>query len=188
MKRTFTGITLLGILIMVFLSGYFIGSHKVLEVRQKPVLGIDDKSKIEEQRINEKSQIVMEKEYKRCQHVVISDFEPKEQLLGKSYSEISRIYSPQNGFTVSLQDDTLCIHQIIDDWCPLDKEKYRLKEYQGKLAVYQGPDEDNEVLLRVTSISMETLPAEIQSAIREGKYEFNNEELLNDALENLDEY
>ena len=176
MKRTFTGITLLGILIMVFLSGYFIGSHKVLEVRQKPVLGIDDKSKIEEQRINEKSQIVMEKEYKRCQHVVISDFEPKEQLLGKSYSEISRIYSPQNGFTV------------IDDWCPLDKEKYRLKEYQGKLAVYQGPDEDNEVLLRVTSISMETLPAEIQSAIREGKYEFNNEELLNDALENLDEY
>lgn len=188
MKKNITGIALLGILIMVFLGGYFLGSHKVLEIRQKPVLGIEDRGGLEEKRIDRDRQVILEKEYKRCQHVVISDFTDKEQLLGKSMEEISRIYSPQNGFTLSWQDDTLYIRQLIDDWCPLDKNKYRLKEYQGRIAVYQGADKNNDLLLRVTSISMEALPVVIQEAIKKGEYEFENEELLNDALENLDEF
>lgn len=188
MKKTFTGITLLGLFLMVFFGGYFIGSYKVFEVKQKLVLGVDEDKQLDIERIDENSQIIMEKEYQRCQHIVISDFEPKEQLLGKSLDEIRRIYSPQNGFSLSLQNDTLCIRQSIDDWCPQDKGKYRLKEYQGRVAVYQGADEKNEVLQRVTAINMQALPIDIQKAIREGDYEFQNEELLNDALENLDEY
>lgn len=65
---------------------------------------------------------------------------------------------------------------------------YRLKEYQGRVAIYQGPDSSNDKLLRVTNLPMASLPEDIQEKIRQGSYEFTSEEALNDALENFDEY
>ena len=65
---------------------------------------------------------------------------------------------------------------------------YRLKEYHGRVAIYQGPDPDNDKLLRVTNLPVDALPKEVQDKIRTGSYEFTSEEALNDALENFDEY
>ena len=80
------------------------------------------------------------------------------------------------------------IHQSLDDWSPADKSKLRLKEYRGMIAVYQGPDAENDRLLRITAIRFSTLPKQIQQSISAGKYEFKDEQALNDALENMDEY
>ena len=132
--------------------------------------------------------IVMEKEYLRCGHTLRSDCDNQDDLTGKTLDEIKTLYPAKEGFQVSLQNNVLIIRSRVNDWCPRDKEKCRLKEYQGMLAVYQGPDAENDFLLRVTEIKMNSLPETVQSSIRALKYEFETEEALNDALENLDEY
>jgi len=87
-----------------------------------------------------------------------------------------------------LTNGTLVIRQAIDDWTPEDKQKCRLKEYQGMVAIYIGPDAEHDILMKVTAIRFDSLPVSIKEAIRNGEYEFQNEAEVNDALENLDEY
>jgi len=118
----------------------------------------------------------------------VTDFTDKEQLIGKTLTEIRQQYRAANGFRIFWQNQALIIHQRIDDWSPEDKAKLRLKVYQDWVAVYQGPDGENDTLLRVTGIKYSGLPTQVQQTIRDGKYEFANEQSLNDALENMDEY
>lgn len=190
MKKIGVGMMLLGLALLSFGGGYFIATHesKWFGIKHQAAVGIENKSGIEAKVFDANTKVVCEKEYQRCKHVIISEFEQKDELWGKNLAEIKRIFTEANGFRISMQGDTLLIRQIIDDWCPEDKGKCRLKEYQGRVAVYQGPDAENDSLLRVTSISMSSLPQEVQESIRNGKFEFKNEQFLNDALENLDEY
>lgn len=138
--------------------------------------------------IDSSTPIVLEKEYSRSAKVVITDFENRQDITGHTLDEIRSRYTSANGFTINLKEGTLVIHQVVDDWSPEDKAKCRLKEYRGMVAVYTGPDSQNDSLLKVTAIRFSSLPPEIREAIGQGKYEFENEEALNDALENLDEY
>ncbi|MGS0746395.1 hypothetical protein ACU70A_10705 [Syntrophomonas erecta subsp. sporosyntropha] len=151
---------------------------------QKPVLGVEEKRWV----VNEDTQIVYEQEYTRCGHVVISEFKDHQSLVGKSLDEIKLVYRPENGYQVYEQAGALIIHQQLDAWCPQDQEKYRLKEYNGRVAIFKGPDAEHDVLLRVTRLPMEALPEKVQNDIRCGNLVFDNEQALNDALENLDEY
>ncbi|MDD2621058.1 MAG: hypothetical protein PHC92_10370 [Syntrophomonadaceae bacterium] len=188
MKKMGFAMMLLGLTLLSFGCGYFLASNQNIEMRHQAAIGIEERPNIKAAVFNENSKVVCEKEYQRCKHLIISEFERKDELLGKNIEEIRAIFREENGFRVSWQGDTLLIRQIIDDWCPDDKSKCRLKEYQGRVAVYQGPNAQNDILLRVTSIIMSSLPAEVQKSIRDNKFEFANEQLLNDALENLDEY
>ena len=54
--------------------------------------------------------------------------------------------------------------------------------------MYKGPDGDNDSLLKITGIIFSQLPQQIKQDIQAGKYEFDDEQSLNDTLENLDEY
>lgn len=152
--------------------------------QQKPVI----QAKSAELRVNAETSIVLEKEYLRSHKVVISDFEYKQDIVGNTLDEIQGKYTSANGFSVAFRDGSLVVHQTIDDWSPEDKAKCRLKEYRGMVAIYSGPDSKNDSLQRVTAIRYSTLPINIREAIEQGKYEFNNAEAINDALENLDEY
>jgi hypothetical protein len=151
---------------------------------QKPVLTSEEKPQL----VGTDTQVVFEQEYTKCQHVVISAFPQRDQLNGRSLKEVQQSYSTENGYQISWQGTTLVIHQTINDWCSKDKGKLRLKAYQNKVAVYQGPDAEHDILLKLTSISVASLPADMQKSITEGKLEFYTQEDLNDALENLDEY
>lgn len=151
---------------------------------QKPVLNTQEKPRL----IEADTQVVFEQKYSKCQHVIISAFPERDQLNGRNLKEIQQTYPAENGYRIGWQGNTLLIHQDIDDWCPQDKQKLRLKEYQNKVAVYQGPDPQHDILLKVTGIPVASLPDDIQKSIRESKLEFNTQEELNDALENLDEY
>lgn len=138
--------------------------------------------------VDDKTQIIYEQEYQQCQHVIISEFPGAAGLQGKTLEEIQIMYPPESGYTIRWQGTALVLHQQVTGWCPQDQKKCRLKEYRGSLAIYEGPDAANDVLQRVTAIQMDSLPEEIAIAIRAGRYEFDSVELLNDALENLDEY
>jgi hypothetical protein len=176
-------------LLISFGLGYMLAS---LEPADKPVVPgknqvvIGAESDI--QLIDDQTKIIYEQEYLRCNHLLISSFPDQSKLLGKTLDELKLQLKPEHGYTLLLEDNTLTIHQKIEDWCPAEKEKCRLKEYQGYLAVYKGPDWDSDILLRVSGIKIESLPEQVAEDIRQGNYEFDTEEALNDALENLDEY
>lgn len=188
MNKQRTGFILLLILLFTFMLGYglaYVAQNKgIWYGAKKPAMQISNV----ERRIQKDTPIIYEREYERSGKVVVSDFPYKEDIIGKNLTEIRKKYSTANGFTISWQEKTLMIHQHMEDWSPSDKNKLRLKEYRGMLAVYQGPTEDNDRLLRVTAIKFKTLPTQIQESIREGQYEFKDEQALNDALENMDEY
>lgn len=138
--------------------------------------------------VNQETRVIYEKEYIRSNAVVISGLENAERLIGKKLEDIKNEYSAEQGFTVNFAEGNLIIHQKIDDWTPEDKSKYRIKEYKSYLAVFQGPDPEHDILIRVTPLRFSRMPHSIQEAIQKGEYEFNSEVELNDALENLDEY
>lgn len=182
------GLLTIVMLVVSFALGYIIASgYKYISLKdlpQKPVVNV----KQNQDMIKAGTQIVYEKEYTRCHHVVISNFTNQQQLVGKTLKELQSQYTPENGFRLTLYDEALVIRQKIDDWCPADKKKCRLKEFNGMVAIYVGPDSKNDSLKRVTGIKFASLPQNLQKSILEGKYEFDNEQDLNDALENLDEY
>lgn len=188
MNKQRTGFILLLILLFTFMLGYglaYVAQNKgIWNGSRKPAMNVSNL----ERRIQKDTAVIFEKEYKRSGKIVVAEFPYKEDIVGKTLTEIRKKYSSSNGFTVYWQDENLMIHQIMEDWSPGDKNKLRLKEYRGMVAVYQGPAKDQDKLLRVTAIKFATLPTQIQQSIREGQYEFKDEQTLNDALENMDEY
>lgn len=182
------GLFIVVMLIASFGIGYALSNtyeyFSLKNVQQKPVAKVKEDSDL----IKEDTQIVFEKEYTRCGHLVISEFENKNDLIGKTVKEIKQQFTAENGFKITLYKEALVIHETVDDWCARDKEKCRLKDYQGLVAIYMGPDKKNDHLLRVTNIKIDSLPKDLKKLILNGKYEFDNEQALNDVLENLDEY
>ncbi len=188
MRKQASGLLSITVLVVCFGLGFLIANlynnFTSSDIQQKPVVDIKEKRDI----VTEDTQIVYEQKYLQCNHSIISEFKDKEILEGKTLDQLKKIFTPANGFNLELENNTLIIKQDIDDWCPEDKNKCRLKEYQGFVAVYKGPDQNNDVLEKVTSIHMNSLPAELQEKIRQGEWEFKDSQALNDALENLDEY
>ncbi|MGI5912400.1 MAG: BofC C-terminal domain-containing protein [Syntrophomonadaceae bacterium] len=175
------------IVIIAIGSGYILGDFfRVVGTDKKPVVEIGEKVRI----IQANTPIVFKKEYQKCGHTIISeisDFSQRDILLGKDLETIRRIYSIDGGYDISWQGENLVIYQLVNEYCPADLEQYRLKEYQGMVAIYRGVKEE-EVLERVTQIRIQSLPVSIQDDIRKGKYEFKDRATLNDVLENFDEY
>jgi hypothetical protein len=182
------GLLIIVMLVVSFGVGYALSNtyqyFSLKNIQQKPVANVKEESDL----INEDTQIVFEKEYTRCGHLEISEFNNKNDLIGKTVKELKEQYTAENGFKITLYKEALIIHETIDDWCSRDKEKCRLKDFKGMVAIYMGPDGKNDHLLRVTNIKMNSLPQDTKKMILEGKYEFDNQQALNDALENLDEY
>ena len=187
MKKQTIFLIIIGVLITSFGIGYaFAFIYQNIHAprsEQKPAM----EAKESELSVSADTQIIFEREYK-CGHVLVSEFEHREALIGKTLQEIRKTWTDKNGYRIAWQDRTLVIHQFIDEWCPAEQEKCRLKVYQGQIAIYKGPDSQNDSLERVTAISWGNLPEDIQKAIEAGEYEFKNRQDLNDCLENLDEY
>ncbi len=189
MKNYGLGILILGIMTVSFGFGYLMGTAEP-DLRQavpgdnKPVLGMEKNENI----ISDDTRVILETEYLQCGHVVISEYENQSLLVGKSMNELEQKFGSDTVLNLDNDENTLTIRQVVNDWCPADKEKCRLGEYKGKVAIFKGPNASNDTLLRVTGIEMSILPETIAEQIRNGQFEFENEDALNDALENLDEY
>lgn len=185
MKRYGWMLIVTGIVLMSFGIGFYAGGFfQPAASEKKPVVSV----KPEEPLIDENTQIIFEQHFSKCNHVIISELANYQELLGKRLNEIKQLYTSEKGYSITLKDNVLTIRQQVDDWCPEHKQKCRLKEYRGRVAVYQGPDADHDVLIRVTGIELADLPQEMVKNLQDGKYEFDNEQLLNDALESLDDY
>ena len=178
----------MGILVVAGLAaGYYFQGNSMGKIgprQQKPAANTGSV----EVRVDAETPIILEKEFLRSHKVIISEFENRLDIIGSTLDEIRSRYSRENGFLISFTNGSLVIRQTIDDWTPEDKLKCRLKEYQGMVAIYTGPDAEHDALMKVTAIRFASLPVSIRDAIQNGEYEFQNEAEVNDVLENLDEY
>ncbi|HWQ76913.1 MAG TPA: hypothetical protein VN441_16525 [Syntrophomonas sp.] len=180
-----------GFLILTLLASFALGytmsgllqNYKNWHIANKPTVNTST-----ERRLQSNDAVVWEREYVRSNKMQISEFTDMEKIIGKTLADIKKLYKPDNGFKISWDNQTLIIHERIDDWTPEDKNKLRLKEFQDRVAVYKGPDDSNDSLSKVTDIIFSRLPQQVRDDIQAGKYEFADEPSLNDALENLDEY
>jgi len=166
--------------------GYTFNSYIREHILQKPPKTVA-KFEIKHQTVGEDTRIIFEKEYRRCGHVVVSGFNYRNKIIGLDNEGLKQYFKTAEGYAISFADNTLIIHQTINNYCPDDQEQFKLKEHGGYIAVYTGAEE-NEILLRVTAIKLDLLPEKIQKDIRSGKYTFQDEATLNDTLENFDEY
>lgn len=178
----------LGISIVVGLVlGYYFGSESFVRFypeQQKPAVNTGSPGLI----VNSDTPVILETEYLRSQKMIISEFQSRADIMGLNLEEIRGKYTDANGYSINFINDNLVIRQSVDDWSPEDKAKCRLKEYQGMVAIYTGPDSQHDALMKVTAIHFYGLPVNIREAMLNGEYEFENEAAVNDALENLDEY
>jgi hypothetical protein len=138
--------------------------------------------------VTEQTEIYFTQVFLRSEVTVVSALPGAKALLGKKRAEVEALYPQEEGYAVSFDGAALMIRQDVDDWVPQDKLKYRLKAYEDHLAVYQGPDSDHDVLIRVTGIVFSRLPEALRREVLSGRYEFTAPEALNDVLENLDEF
>ncbi|SHG98614.1 BofC C-terminal domain-containing protein [Thermosyntropha lipolytica DSM 11003] len=172
---------------LFFGAGYFLAGwwsdFSAVDKAKKPVMEDRERNDL----ISEENQVIYEEFYTRCGHVIISSFPYRESLNGKTVDEIKNIYKEKAGYEIKREEETLIIRHTIDGYCPAEYERRRLKEYQGYVAIFKGPKEE-EVLEKVTNIKIENLPAEEQAKIKRGDYEFRDEEAMQDALENFDEF
>ncbi|MGE5391933.1 MAG: hypothetical protein ACM3PE_12815 [Deltaproteobacteria bacterium] len=168
------------------LTGYQYASHLKHSIFQKP-----SKTAVIVQKSGEvvksDTRIILEKEYKSCGHVIVTGYNMRENIMGLNIRQLNDYFKKSQGYSISFINNTLIIHQSINDNCPEDQNQFKLKEYRGYVAVYTGAEE-NEILLRVTAIRSDMLPENIRRDIQTGKYTFQDEAKLNDTLENLDEY
>lgn len=181
---------IIGSVIISFSVGYLAGltnplNKAAVNNEKKPVIEIQaNKSAV----VTSDTRIIFEKEYLRCNHIVESEYPDQERLWGKNLEELKKQFGNPDSYSLKMESNTLIIRQKINDWCPSDKEKCRLGEYNGRVAIFKGADADHDVLLKVTEIKLDMLPPSLVEDIKQGKYEFANETELNDAMENLDEY
>lgn len=186
MKR---GITSWGFVILAvtsLIAGYIFSTHYQHSFLHKPP-NMTVKVQTEKLVVNPQTRIIYEKEYLKCNHVIVSGFNDKQKILGMDIEGLKKYFKAGQGCELSFSQNTLIVHQTVNDYCPQDQGQFKLKEHQGYVAVYTGAEE-NEILLRVTAIPVKLLPANIQEDIRSGKYCFQDEAALNDILENFDEY
>lgn len=186
MKR---GITSWGFVILAvtgLITGYvFLAHYQHNYLHKPPDMAV--KYQTEKAVVNGQTRIIYEKEYMKCRHVIVTGFNNKKEIMGMDSQGLKKYFKINEGYELSFGQNTLIIHQNINDYCPEDQQQFKLKEHQGYVAVYTGAEE-NEILLRVTAIPVKLLPDSIQKDIRNGKYCFQDEAALNDTLENFDEY
>lgn len=186
MKR---GITSWGFVILAvtgLIAGYvFLAHYQNNYLHKPPKMAV--KVQTEKSVVNGQTRIIYEKEYMKCQHAIVTGFNDKNKILGMDIQGLKKYFLTHEGYELSFDQNTLIIHQNINDYCPEDQQQFKIKEHQGYVAVYTGAEE-NEILLRVTAIPVKLLPDNIQKDIHNGKYCFQDEAALNDTLENFDEY
>lgn len=127
-----------------------------------------------------------------------------EDLWGLNRKELVERFPPGRWEITFTDPDSLILTEKSDQLCPTHKNYRHLGLFQDRLAVYEGPLGYNEKVIRVETIAVVNLPADLQVklqqamdfqkqagiAIEKLRYdlEFPTEEALNAALENFDEH
>lgn len=127
------------------------------------------------------------------------------QLIGLDFSALVKKYPPEQGWSINdTVNNTLVLAKLDQDLCPFHRGFRHFGLDKEYLAVYEGPLGYNQKVLHREDITVGSLPEEMQNDLRramdyrnqspdiqnnlKASYEFANENQLNEAMENFDEY
>lgn len=131
----------------------------------------------------------IERVYRDCAHREEIPLPPGVEWRWAGKKELEVIFPSKDGWVIRQEKSgRFIISQEIQGLCPADASKRHLAEFEGRVAVYQGPAGSAGRLERVLELKFTELPPQWQERIRQGQAEFQSEEELLQALDNLDEY
>ncbi len=116
---------------------------------------------------------------------------PRQALNGKGSEEISLLYSSADGWQVQWEDGgaELRIWRTKEGFCPEHTGYWHFEEGdKGNIEVYQGPAGSGKLgeLTLSTTIKVNSLPEAYQEKVRNGSWQFQNRDDLQNVIDSLD--
>lgn len=185
-------------------AGIFWGGRFMSLPERKPVAVFRTPVDYFKPKVSSETILIKDKEYLCGDLERISEEIVTEDLRGMDRETLVERFPEAEGWAVNFTDPRfLTLTAKIDEFCPIHRTYRHLGLYHGLVAVYEGPLGFNGKVIRVENITMESLNPEFKVELEQAmdfekqshtaaeklreELEFVNDEVLNAALENLDE-
>ncbi|MFA4884991.1 MAG: hypothetical protein WC601_04320 [Desulfotomaculaceae bacterium] len=195
--------------VLVFITsiaaGYFWGSRLIISPQSKPANVYRSAPNFFNPRVSLETILIKDKEYLCGDLEKISEEIAPEELLHLDRKALAERFPASEGWVVNFSNPGfLTLTMKSDEFCPLHRNCRHIGLYQGLVAVYEGPLGFNGKLLRSENIPVESLNPDFRIMLEQAmdvnklshttaeslrqELEFNTDESLNAALDNLDEH
>lgn len=171
MERKNSRLLVFGLLVVVFVGGYYLWQEQVVVRRSFP----------------EDTNIHVQTEYSLCGHQESLDTAPVD-LKVQTLLDLRQLYSSQDGWQSRFADQQVMVTRTVDDLCEKCSQVTHLGEKGGFVAVIKGPVGVDGGIVRVTTIETDILPAELCAQAEEGMLDLPDEETLLQIMDSLEEH
>lgn len=185
-------------------AGYIWGSRFINSPQSEPANVYLAAPNFFNPRVTLETTLIKDKEYLCGDLEKISEEMAPTELLHLDRKALAERFPAAEGWAVNFSNPGfLTLTLKVDEFCPLHRQYRHIGLYQGLVAVYEGPVGFNGKMLKTENIPVESLNAnyrimleqvmdfdkQSRTAVEElrRELEFNNDEALNAALDNLDE-
>lgn len=186
-------------------AGYFWGSRLMISPQSKPANVYRSAPNFFNPRVSLETILIKDKEYLCGDLEKISEEIAPNELLHMDRKALAEKFPASEGWVVNFSNPGfLTLTMRSDEFCPLHRKFRHIGLYQGLVAVYEGPMGVNGKLLRLENIPVESLNPDFRIKLEQvmdfnklshttaeslrQELEFNSDESLNAALDNLDEH
>ncbi len=207
MTRKTNIITCIAVLIFItsIAAGYVWGSRLTSIPQSIPANVYRSAPNLFNPRVSPETTLIKYKEYLCGDLEKISEESAPAELLNLDRMALAERFPAAEGWIVSFNNPGfLTLTMKADEFCPLHLNCRHIGLDQGLVAGYEGPLGFNGKLLRVENIPVESLNSDFRIKLEQAmdfnklshttaeslrqELEFNNDEFLNAALDNLDEH
>lgn len=197
----------LALLLFIFSAagGFVWGNRLVVLPLRKPASVSNSPVNFLNPKVTDETFVIKEKEYLCGDLEKTWEGAAPEDLIGTDKRTLAERFPSSEGWAVYFTDPRyLTITSKIDEFCPIHRTYRHLGIYHNMVAVFEGPIGYNEKVLRVENIPVDTLNPDFRIKLEQAmdykklahragenlrdELEFNSDEALNAALENLDEH
>jgi hypothetical protein len=170
MKRRYSRLLFFGLLVIVFVGGYYLWQEQVVARRSFP----------------EGTKILVKTEYSICSHEDIKETTPS-QLKAATLYDLRQKYPAQEGWRSSREGEQVTVSRTLEDLCEKCSRVTHLGEKGGFIAVVKGPVGVDGGIVRVTKTKVNILPQELRGKAEKGLLDLPDEESLLQVLDSLEE-
>ncbi len=199
-------VTVIFIILFIFsaVAGFVWGSYLTNPPERKPLAVFGSPASTANPVVSRDTVLFREKLYLCGDTELLSRETVPGNMVGLDRNAVIERFPASEGWIVSFNDPRfLTLTVKCGELCQVHRNYRHLGLYQGKVAVYEGPIEYQEKIIRVENINLESLEPGLQAKLEQvmsldqqtpltmeelrGEIEFASDELLNAFLENLDE-
>ncbi len=203
-KTILVGIVLL-LVVLFGAAGFYWGSGLISLPGHKPTVVFRSAAGFSNPIVSSEAVLIRKREYLCGDLEKVSEDKVPGELVGMDRKALVDKFPVAEGWTVTFTNPEFIVLTVkTDEFCPFHCQYRHLGLYHGLLAVYEGPLGYNGKVLRVEKIPLELLNPDFRIKLEQAmdfgnqaypiadklreELEFDSDEALNAALENLDEH